>query len=527
MKTTIKSARLRMKTKTNTLPGRSAFAARHIWGTRMHNAVRTLVAVASLAVALSSTPALAQVWQASTDYSNTQGYRNWRYMTYVPSTAGNPGTYELMVYGLNYYGFDSWHYEPLYGDYIVGGFMHPSGLETARVWESPVAGTVRVTGTAAKWDPNGGDGVYVTIWKNGSLLWDATIAFDDLVGHGYDLTVDVRPGDWLIFRVNRINDQNYDSILFDPRIAVESLDSSAQTYDLAGNWSITANPNGAWTYGQMDASLNFTPFTSTVDAAYLGDFFGEQPSWDGGYPMVLGKSTETCFHDFPLDRIGGHTSNDHNTYMAVRWTAPTAGMYDIAGGAWMFREIGREDLISLYVNGTALFDDVLIPARSAGYNSGTTFGLGAAMVADGRSESDLLQISLAAGDTVTLAVRKTAGSDAGDYVGIDLTLESDTGSWIESVLRDESSYVEGLGLHLFEGPTNPARAGRRLALSHALTVAANLVARGNIEAARSELWGVSVRLDGDPSPADWMLDGPEKQSLYADIQQLIYLLGLP
>jgi hypothetical protein len=42
---------------------------------------------------------------------------------------------------------------------------------------------------------------------------------------------------------------------------------------------------------------------------------------------------------------------------------------------------------------------VLIPARSAGYNSGTTFGLGAAMVADGRSESDLLQISLAAGDT--------------------------------------------------------------------------------------------------------------------------------
>lgn len=36
--------------------------------------------------------------------------------------------------------------------------------------------------------------------------------------------------------------------------------AQAQTYDLAADWSITANPNGAWSYGRLDGSLNFFPF---------------------------------------------------------------------------------------------------------------------------------------------------------------------------------------------------------------------------------------------------------------------------
>jgi len=291
----------------------------------------------TIAVLASALPVATQaathvyVWQASADFSTIQGYHNWRYMTYVPGT----GAYELMVYGLNSYGVDSWHTEPYTGDSILGDSMHPSDSEAARIWESPLAGTVRVTGTVAEnnsepRDPSfPADGVRATIWKNGELLFLADIADSDFEGYVYDLSVDVMPGDWLIFRVNRRSTPYYDSTYFDPRIAVESLDDS---------------------YGD---------------------------------------------------------------------------------------------------------------------------------------------------------------------------------SWIESVLRDESSYVEVLDLQLFEGPTTPAMAGRRLALSHGLTVAANLVAAGNITAAISELWGVIARLDGDPSPADWMLDGPEKQALYADIQQLIYLLGLP
>jgi hypothetical protein len=482
--------------------------------------------VATLILLVGAVYAASQSWQASADYSSVQGHNDWRYMTYVPDGGGGPGSYEPMVYGQNFYGFDSWHNAQLYGDFIVGPIMHPSGLETARVWESPFAGTVRVTGSAAKGDPGGGDGVYVTIWKNGSLLWDATIAYNDVVGSSYDLPVSVKPGDWLIFRVHRIGDQNWDSTVFDPRITVTSVDSSGQAFDLAGNWNLSSNPNGAWAYGRMDGSLNFTPFSATIDAAYLGDFFGEQPSWDGGYPMVLGKSTGTCFHDFPLDRIGGHTANENSAYMAVRWTAPASGTYDISGGAWMFREIGRAAVLSLYINGVALFDDVLIPARSSGITSGATFSLGAAMAADGHSAAELLQIALEAGDTVTLAVRKSASSDYGDFVGLDLSVESTETNWIADVLAQFSEYVAGLDLSLFAGQNNHARSGRRLTLSHELQVASNRVASGETNAAINLLLNVIVRLQG-ASPPDWMADSPEKTALREDIWALIDLLRAP
>lgn len=300
----------------------------------IHNAVRTLAVMANLGVALSTTPALAQVWQASTDYSTVQGYRNWRYMSY------DPGADALlpMVYGLNWYGGDSWHTEPNNGDFILPWGMHPAGsggFESARVWVSPLAGTVRVTGTVAAADGSPrnpvwpSDGVRATIWKNGELLFSRDIADLDLVGYGYDESVHVMPGDWLIFRVDALSTPFYDSTYFDPRVAVESLDSSG------------------------------------------------------------------------------------------------------------------------------------------------------------------------------------------------------AGSWIEAVLRDQSSYVEGLPLSLFDGPTSHAQAGRRLALSHGFTVAANLVARGNFNAAIEELWTLTIRLDGAPAPPDWMLDGPEKAAVHTDMWQLIYLLGLP
>jgi hypothetical protein len=200
------------------------------------------------------------------------------------------------------------------------------------------------------------------------------------------------------------------------------LPALGQTYDLAADWSISTNPNGVWTYGQMNGALAFTPFTETVDAAYLGDFFGPQPAWDGGYPMVLGQSTGNTLLDFPTGRVGGHISNDTNTYMAVKWTAPAAGSLDITGGLWMFRNIGREALVSLYVNGVEVCDDVLIPSTTSGCNSSATFSLAAAVAADGGSASELLGIPIAAGDVVILAVRKTGGSPYGDYVGTDLSL---------------------------------------------------------------------------------------------------------
>lgn len=101
------------------------------------------------------------------------------------------------------------------------------------------------------------------------------------------------------------------------------------------------------------------------------------------------------------------------------------------------------------------------------------------------------------------------------------------GGWIENAIRNDAAAVLGFSLTLIDAPNANAAAGRRNALSTAFTTAANLVAQGNRQAAISELSALLGRLDGDPSPPDWMVDGPEKSALYYEVQLMIYLLGLP
>lgn len=218
-----------MKTKINHLLGAVPSPLVTFGSTFMHNAVRTLVAMASLGVALYTTPALAQVWQASTDYSDTQGYRNWHYMFFNTLES----VYGPLVYGYHNYA-ESWHGSDGLGDLgvdIFSSVIHPGGRghEAARVWESPIAGTVRVTGRVAEADGSPrnpafpGDGVRATIWKNDELLFSVTIADLDLIGFSYDLVVHVMPGDWLIFRSGAGDNPYYDATYFDPMISVDPV----------------------------------------------------------------------------------------------------------------------------------------------------------------------------------------------------------------------------------------------------------------------------------------------------------------
>lgn len=179
--------------------------------------------------------ASAQTWQASTDYSSTQGYNNWRYMTFRTSDS----TYGQMVFTIDQWGSETWigldQFGNDNGSSIFANNQHPggSGYEAARVWGCPLAGIVRVTGTVAEInrEPRNpailADGVQASIWKNGELLFVVDIEDSDFVGYDYDLAVDVMPGDWLVFRVQARSTPNYDSTLFDPRITVASLSGSS------------------------------------------------------------------------------------------------------------------------------------------------------------------------------------------------------------------------------------------------------------------------------------------------------------
>lgn len=198
-------------------------------------------------------------------------------------------------------------------------------------------------------------------------------------------------------------------------------------YDLAADWSDASNPAGAWSYGIRSPSGTFTPFPLHVnDYINVGppEFTGNQPAWTNtlqtgtnGSPEGLAKSLGITLDDFPTGRVGGHTPVS-SSYLAVRWTAPAAGTVDLAGDVWMWRNIGRSEGVSLFVNGVALFNDVPIPPQPV-TNSSQPFLLSDAAIAGGGTAAELLNIPVSAGDTVTLASRRLTTED---FVGMDFTI---------------------------------------------------------------------------------------------------------
>jgi hypothetical protein len=199
------------------------------------------------------------------------------------------------------------------------------------------------------------------------------------------------------------------------------------TYDLAADWSDASNPSGAWSYGIRSASGAFAAFPLHVNN-YINvgppAFTGNQPAWtdttqtgSNGTPEGLAKSVGNSLFDFPAGRVGGHTPVSSN-YLAAQWTAPQAGTVNVSGDVWLWRNLGRTEGVSVFVNGAPLFSDVPIPFQT-GTNSGHPFLLSDAAVAAGGTASELLNIPVKAGDTVTLAARRLTTED---FVGMDFTI---------------------------------------------------------------------------------------------------------
>jgi hypothetical protein len=154
-------------------------------------------------------------------------------------------------------------------------------------------------------------------------------------------------------------------------------------------------------------------------------FTGDQPAWtdtvntgNNGTPQGLAKSIGISLFDFPAGSVGGHTPASSN-YLAVMWTAPGAGTVDLSGGTWMWRDLGRHEALSLFVNGSALINGVSIPTPPEGVNSGNPFTLSQAIVAGGGSAGSLMDIPVTAGETIILAARRI---DVEDFVGMNFTV---------------------------------------------------------------------------------------------------------
>ena len=115
--------------------------------------------------------------------------------------------------------------------------------------------------------------------------------------------------------------------------------SAAQSYNAAGDFSISSNPNGAWSYGYSYGVGSAFILDTTNTASYgpglaLGGWMGNVDSTPGAnYPYALKNSTShpvtnnitTVYQPGQL----GLQPSESNVVSIVRWTAPFSGTFNI------------------------------------------------------------------------------------------------------------------------------------------------------------------------------------------------------
>ncbi|MCH8880058.1 MAG: thrombospondin type 3 repeat-containing protein [Planctomycetes bacterium] len=102
-----------------------------------------------------------------------------------------------------------------------------------------------------------------------------------------------------------------------------------------------------------------------------------------------------------------------------------------------------------------------------------------------------------------------------------------TSGFLEDSSRElGTTAIPALELSLFSGKNNNANKGRRGAQANRATEAGNLIAAGDFQGAIDKLDSLLKKIDGEPSPPDWMEDSPEKTALAEDVGLLISLLEL-
>lgn len=110
---------------------------------------------------------------------------------------------------------------------------------------------------------------------------------------------------------------------------------TAATFDLAKDFSINRNPNGAWSYGwSASRGSDFIPDTQTFEGYWYGGTMKawQAPNFEGALYHIAYAVTEI---HHPTVNVPAGTVNFHpgprGENSVIRWTAPTTGRYRIEG----------------------------------------------------------------------------------------------------------------------------------------------------------------------------------------------------
>lgn len=172
------------------------------------------------------------------EFSKTQGQDNWFY-GYYDGDSSNPFSNDplnddfeqLPVYAQGGWRFHSLPQQvnPFYWTRITTNGGQPNGPGsvgvnlpdehwTTRRWLSEVDGEINISGTLAKENPNGGDGITGIILIDGLEVFSQPIAFNDIIGIDYSVNAFVNIGSLVDFVIKPGTNSTSDVTIFNTTI---------------------------------------------------------------------------------------------------------------------------------------------------------------------------------------------------------------------------------------------------------------------------------------------------------------------
>jgi len=178
-------------------------------------------------------------------------------------------------------------------------WMHPGDtMDTARVFVAPADGRVSVSGTVKKLHLDG-DGVKVSVEHNDNEVWAAELDGKDSVGKEPTLTLEIKKGDALRFRINRRSSYTCDTTGWDPAVTYaggavsrasegfsDKQGANAWTYECFGAAAAPASTPEVYGVGK-----DFRLFKGAIDTSAAFPFViasdGNMADGYGGYVMAI------------------------------------------------------------------------------------------------------------------------------------------------------------------------------------------------------------------------------------------------
>jgi hypothetical protein len=143
------------------------------------------------------------------DFSSTQGGNGWHYGLLSGTFTSSSFTESDLIYNVV---TNEWQHPVCCPPWTLIGqnsFMHANGNTNAfglewstREWISNFTGDVTISGSLAKSDISGGNGVTGHIFLNNTEIWTQTIAFNNNGGVTFNLPETISSGDKIFFALD-------------------------------------------------------------------------------------------------------------------------------------------------------------------------------------------------------------------------------------------------------------------------------------------------------------------------------------